>query len=91
MVHLSESNGRFKLVCALVDSLEGQHFLSGTSHGLFRPRVPVDRFFEQLLRIGVTQHSVVADGDWRKPLRDLSAMADIDYYEVGRPAETVLS
>lgn len=82
MVHVSQCNGRFKMVCSLVDALETGHFLAGYSHGRFRPRIPVEEFFRKLLEIGVTQHYGVAGGDFRRELRIIAKLLDFDYSEI---------
>ena len=83
MVHVSQCNGRFKLVAAVVDSLPTEHFLAGYSHGLFKSRIPAERFFEQLIRVGVTQHYGLCDGDWRAQLRLTAELLGFDYTEIG--------
>lgn len=83
MVHVSQCGGRFRLVAGVVDALPAQHFLAGYSHGLFRPRIPAESFFEQLIKIGVTQHYALCDGDWRAYLKTAAALLDFEYYEIG--------
>ena len=82
MAQLVEENGRYKLVSTLVDSLEGKHLLATYSHSIFKPVVPVNDLFEQVLKIGTTQHFAIVDGDY---LRELSLFAEImgfDYHEI---------
>ncbi len=82
MAQLVEENGRYKLVSTLVDSLEGKHLLATYSHSIFKPVVPVNELFQQILKIGTTQHFAIVDGDY---LRELSLFAEImgfDYYEI---------
>jgi L-arabinose isomerase len=81
-VHVSQSSGRFKLVCAVVDALPCPHHLAGYSHGLFRPRKEARQFFQELLDIGVTQHYAVAAGDHVATLRHLAAIMDFDFSQV---------
>ncbi|WP_372935114.1 hypothetical protein [Mariniphaga sediminis] len=82
MAQLTENNGSYKLVCTLVDSLEGEHILASYSHSIFRPVVPVKELFEKVLKIGTTQHFAVADGDYRKELSLLAKMMGFEYYEI---------
>lgn len=82
MAQLTENNGTYKLVCALVESMEGDHILASYSHSIFKPAIPVNGFFEKIIQIGTTQHFAVVDGDVRKELKDLSAMMDFKYYEI---------
>lgn len=82
MAQLVECDGRYKLVCTLVDSLEGEHLLATYSHSIFRPVVPVERLFEEILKIGTTQHFALVDGDYRRELEMLCEMMDFTYYEI---------
>ncbi len=82
MAQLVEENNKYKLVSTLVDSLEGKHLLATYSHSIFKPVVPVNDLFKQILKIGTTQHFAIVDGDY---LRELSLFAEImgfEYYEI---------
>jgi L-arabinose isomerase len=80
MAHFSEESGRYKLVCTLVEVLDGEHFITGYSHGVFRPHVPVERLFERIAEIGTTQHFAIVDGDFREGLQSLARVADLDFH-----------
>jgi len=82
MLHISENNGQFKMICTMVEALECKHFLASYSHGVFRPKLPVANLFEQIIKIGSTQHFVIADGDWRDDLRHLSDMCSIEFHNL---------
>ena len=82
MIHLSENNGRFKLVATTVEVLESDHFLDGYSHGLFKPHMPVNEFFQKLLEIGVTQHYAITAGNLLSKMRLLAEIIGFDYYEI---------
>ena len=82
MAQLVEDNGKYKLVCTLVDSLEGKHLFATYSHSIFKPVVPVKELFERILKIGTTQHFAIVDGDYRKELSILAEMMDFEYYEI---------
>ncbi len=82
MVHISQCNGRFKMVCALVDALPCPRHLAGYTHGLFKPRKDPIAFFQQLMDIGVTQHYAIADGSHLETLRHFAHIMDFEYYEV---------
>lgn len=82
MIHLSENNGRFKLVATTVEVLESDHFLDGYSHGLFKPHMPVNEFFQKLLEIGVTQHYAITAGNLLSKMRLLAEIMGFDYYEI---------
>jgi L-arabinose isomerase len=80
MVHISQCNGRFKMVVSVVDALPADHFLAGYSHGVFKPRTPVEEFFTRLQNIGVTQHYGISAGDHTQTLEILAGLLDFDFY-----------
>jgi len=82
MVHISENNGKFKMVVSIVDVIKTGQFLDGYSHGLFKSRIPVNEFFEKLVNIGVTQHYAITAGDYREEMRLLAQFLNMDYYEI---------
>ncbi len=82
MAQLVECGGRYKLVATLVESLPGEHILATYSHTIFRPVVPVEKLFEEIIKVGTTQHFAVVDGDWLPQLRDLAGMMDFEYHEI---------
>lgn len=82
MAQLVECDGKYKLVCTLVDSLEGEHLLATYSHSIFKPVVPVKRLFEEILKIGTTQHFGIVDGDYTAELEDFAAMMDFEFYNI---------
>lgn len=79
---LFEQNGRYKLVTFQAESLPGKHLLATYSHTIFKPVVPVKELFEQVLRIGVTQHYAIVDGDYRPQLAALAEMMGLEYYDI---------
>lgn len=82
MAQLVECNGKYKLVATLVESLPGDHLLATYSHSIFRPLCPPEQLFEQILKIGTTQHFALVDGNWLPQLRDLADMMDFEYHEI---------
>lgn len=82
IAQLVECDGKYKLVCTLVDSLPGEHLLATYSHSIFKPVVPVKRLFEEIIKIGTTQHFGIVDGDYTKELADFAAIMDFDFYEI---------
>jgi L-arabinose isomerase len=78
IVHISQCNGRFKMVCSLVDAVETKHFLAGYSHGLFKSRIPVEEFFDKLISVGVTQHYGITAGNYLPELEILAQLLDFD-------------
>ena len=79
---LYEVDGRYKLITFQAESLPGKHLLATYTHTIFHPVVPVKQLFEQILRIGATQHYAAVDGDWTAQLHDFAEMMDIDFYEI---------
>jgi len=82
MAHLSENNGRYKIIATLVDSLEGEHRLASYSHGIFRPGGQVRDFFDRILKIGATQHFALVDGDYLNELSILAGLLDFDFHAI---------
>lgn len=83
MLHLSECNGRYKLVCTLIEALTSEHFITSYSHGRFRPvKGTSQELFDQLIKIGVTQHYAIVEGDYTAELENLANMLDFDFYNL---------
>lgn len=82
MLHVSQCNGRMKMVCSIVDAVETDHFLAGYSHGLFKSRIPVNEFFSKLINVGVTQHYGLVAGDYTKEIEALAHVLDFDYTRI---------
>ena len=87
---LYEQNGRYKLVTFMAESLDAKdtpqskvkHLLATYSHTIFRPEVPVKQLFEQVLKVGVTQHYAIVDGDYRPQLEALAEMMGFEFYNI---------
>ena len=58
------------------------NLLATYSHGIFKPVVPVKELWEQVLRIGATQHYAIVDGDWRKELEDFAEIMGFEFYNI---------
>jgi len=69
----SDTDG-FKVVTAGGTSLEEGPVLEGFAHVLVRPDVPLESFFEPIVRTGLTQHWVVCHGDVRGRLEKMAGM-----------------
>ena len=59
-----------------------KHLLATYSHTIFQPEVPVKDLFERVLKVGVTQHYAIADGDWRPQLEALAEIMGFEYYDI---------
>ena len=87
---LYEEDGKYKLITFLAESLSEKetpqsskkHLLATYSHTIFKPEVPVKELWEQVLRIGATQHYAIVDGDCRAQLEDLAAIMGFEYYSI---------
>lgn len=79
---LYEEDGKYKLVCFQAESLPGEHILATYSHSIFKPVVPVKELFEKLLKIGVTQHYAIVDGDWRSELKYFAEIMGFEFYDI---------
>jgi len=82
MLHISECNGKFKLVCAVIDALHTTHHLAGYTHGLFKPRKPCVAFFQELMQIGVTQHYAIVNGDCCDRLEILADIMGFEFHRL---------
>ena len=81
MLHMSEKNGRMKMVCTLVEALPTKHYLASYSHAEFRHKtLSPQELFNQLINVGVTQHYGIADGDYIEELEALASLMDFDFY-----------
>ena len=59
-----------------------KHLLATYTHTIFKPEVPVKQLFEQVLKVGVTQHYAIADGDWRPQLEAFAEMMGFEFYSI---------
>lgn len=83
MLHCSQHDGRFLLAATRIESLPCEHFLATYSHGLFRAIGQTNaRLFEKLLKLGVTQHYGIVDGNLLPEIQDVAKLLDFDYYEL---------
>lgn len=81
MLHMSEKNGRMKMVCTLVEALPTKHYLASYSHAEFRHKtLSPQELFNQLINVGVTQHYGIADGNYIEELEALASIMDFDFY-----------
>ena len=87
---LYEQDGKYKLITFMAESLSEKdtpqsakkHLLATYSHTIFRPVVPAKELWEQVLRIGATQHYAIVDGDWREQLRDFAGIMGFEFYDI---------
>ena len=85
-----QEGGKYKLITFMAESLSEKdtpqsskkHLLATYSHTIFKPVVPVKELWEQVLRIGATQHYAIVDGDCRPQLEALAEMLGFEYYSI---------
>lgn len=84
MLHMSELNGRMKMICTLVDALPTKHYLASYSHADFKPHEDIspEELFSRILPHGVTQHYGIVDGDWTSQLEALAKQCDFEFARV---------
>lgn len=79
MLHMSEKDGRMKMVCTVVECLPIKHYLASYSHANFRhPTLSPEELFSKIAENGVTQHYGIADGNC---LDELEMLADLCNFE----------
>lgn len=81
LAHFSELNGNYKIVCFTAESLPGNHELCGYSHSNFRPETRVTELFENIIKIGTTQHFAVVEGDVREELAMFARINKFEFYK----------
>jgi L-arabinose isomerase len=87
---LYEEGGKYKLITFMAESLDAKdtpqskkkHLLATYTHTIFKPVVPVKELWEQVLRIGATQHYAIVDGDWRAELEDFAEIMGFEFYSI---------
>ena len=87
---LYEEGGKYKLITFVAESLDAKdtpqskkkHLLATYTHTIFKPVVPVKELWEQVLRIGATQHYAIVDGDWRAELEDFAEIMGFEFYSI---------
>lgn len=82
MLHISQGENGFKMVCAKVTAVECPHHLAGYSHGLFKIEGDLPQFFEKLMNVGVTQHYGVVPGDCVAQLRDTAFLLGMEWVDL---------
>lgn len=83
MVHVSQHSDGFVMAAHLIESMPCKHFLATYSHGLFRAKGESNaQLFENLLKMGVTQHYGMGSGDKVEELRILSRLLGFAWHEV---------
>ncbi len=81
MLHMSEKNGRMKMVCTLVECIPTEHYLASYSHADFKPAngMTPEELFQKICENGVTQHYGIAPGDVTAELEALAGLMDFEF------------
>ena len=83
LLHMSEKDGRMKIVACNVDAVRCPHYLASYSHGEFTHRTQTpEQLFNRILNIGVTQHYGIAPGNCMKELQILAELCGFDFTDV---------
>lgn len=83
MLHMSEKDGVFKMVCTLVEALPTKHYMASYSHAEFcHKTLSPQELFNRLINIGVTQHYAIVDGDWTAELEDLAYLMGFEFFRI---------
>ena len=83
MLHMSEKDGRMKMVATLVECLPTPHYLASYSHANFKPvKGTPEELFRKICEIGVTQHYGIAPGDHLDELEELAKLCDFDFCRI---------
>lgn len=83
MLHMSEKDGKMKMVCTVVECLPTKHYLASYSHANFRhPELSPEEMFEKIVTNGVTQHYGIVSGDCTKELEILARICNFDFCRI---------
>ena len=83
MLHMSEKDGKMKMVCTLVECLPTKHYLASYSHANFKPvHGTPEELFDKICKNGVTQHYGIVDGDHLDELEMLAKFCDFDFCRI---------
>ncbi len=83
MLHMSEKDGKMKMVCTTVECLPTEHYLASYSHANFRhPTLAPEELFERIAENGVTQHYGIVDGDCTKELEQLAELCGFEFCKI---------
>ena len=84
MLHMSEKNGRMKMICTVVECLPTKHYLASYSHANFRhPTLSPEELFNKIVENGVTQHYGIVAGDVTAELEVLAKLCDFEFVRIG--------
>jgi L-arabinose isomerase len=83
MLHVSEENGKLKLVATLVECLPTKHYLASYSHANFRHKtLPPCELFKRIGECGVNQHFGIVSGNLIEELKVFASLMGFDLYVI---------
>lgn len=83
MLHVSEENGRLKLVVTLVECLPTKHYLASYSHANFKHKhLAPTELFKRIAECGVNQHFGIVSGNVIEELKIFSELMDFDLFVI---------
>ena len=81
VAHLSQGpDERFKLLCFTAESLPGPHKLCGYCHSDFKVAGEAGRLFEEILKVGATQHFAAVAGNVTGELKYVAELCGFDFH-----------
>lgn len=82
VLHISQSNGTYKLIVTLADGIKDEHRLASYTHGKLKLRSgTAEEYIKKLMKEGVTQHYAVAAGNHIEKLRMFADIMGFEYHE----------
>lgn len=83
MLHMSEKDGKMKMVATLVECLPTKHYLASYSHANFKVlNGTPEELFQKICENGVTQHYGIVDGDHLDELEMLAKLMNFDFCRI---------
>ena len=83
MLHMSEKDGKMKMVCTTLECLPTKHYLASYSHADFRhPTLSPEELFNRIIENSVTQHYGIIDGDHTAELEILAKLCGFDFVNI---------
>ena len=84
VLHMSENNGKMKMVCLKLTAIPTKHYLASYSHADFvHETLSPEEVWNELIKIGVNQHYGIVPGDYTKEVEQLADMLGFEYHFVG--------
>ncbi len=83
MLHMSEKDGRMKMVATVVDCLPTKHYIASYSHAEFRhKKYTPEELFAKICTNGITQHYGIAPGNHLDELESLAKMCNFEFIRI---------